>query len=120
MRVRGILYIFAFENQSLIIQNRQKMQNQNTLINNPNFKALADAYQSVIAAKNKQEKAFLTVGYSSKAIDAEYADACKSLKSLHSEYKALLEWIIQPENSEAKAQFSGLNMHKFLNAFFSA
>lgn len=96
------------------------MQNQNTLINNPDFKALADAYRSVIAAKNKQEKAFLTVGYSSKAIDAEYAGACKSLQSLHSEYKALLEWIVQPENSEAKAEFAALEICIALNSFFCA
>lgn len=96
------------------------MQNQNSLIDNPNFKALADAYRNVIAAQNKQEKAFLTIGYSSKAIEDERERTRQTLQSLHSEYKALLEWLMQPENGEAKAQFSGLDMHKFLNAFFSA
>lgn len=52
--------------------------------------------------------------------NSEASTAVQELQALHDNYSRLLDWLNKPENSEAKAEFAGLEICKALNHFFSA
>jgi hypothetical protein len=95
------------------------MQNSNELKDNPNFKALETAYEKLKTLEQKANQAILAGvpnANAERALSASYSE----LRSLHSEYSALLDWLQQPENSGALQAFGEHSACKFLNSFFSA
>jgi hypothetical protein len=95
------------------------MQNSNQLKDNPNFKALEAAYEKLKTLEEKTKQAILA-GVPNPKADKELFAAISELRSLHSEYSALLDWLQQPENSGALQAFGEHPACKFLNSFFSA
>lgn len=96
------------------------MQNQTTLTENPNFKTLNEACEVLKKVYDKTNKLMLALGFLPPIDNQLLHQKQRELQKLHREYKALLEWLQQPENEQAKSEFAEHWTCAFLNSFFSA